>query len=187
MSTAAYHWTLYWPGLSRLWLRGDGWAFLTAVLFGLVVNFLLVTTFVWPRLLGSAPLTQVFNSLGWFAVLCFWGVCMYDTKRLLPRLLPGAESRGDDTLFSRAQTEYLQGDWYAAEKRLIKLLREAPRDADAHLLLAGVYRRSRRNTEAENQLRFLEHLEGGGKWLFEIDEERRRLAQNAQPTDDTQE
>ena len=187
MAAASHQWTVFWPGLSRLWLRGEGSGLLAAVLFGLVVNSLLITTFVWPRLLGTEGTTQVFNLLGWFAVLCFWGVSVVSTWRLLPRLLPGADSRGDDALFMRAQHEYLKGHWFEAEKLLLKLLEQSPRDADALVILAGLYRRTERYEEAERQLILLEHLEGGGKWLFEIDTERRLLAQNREQADDEQE
>jgi tetratricopeptide (TPR) repeat protein len=184
MSLASYKWTVFWPGLAQLWLRGEGAGFLKALLFGIFVNLLLITTFAWPHLLGSANTTQVFNVLGWLVVLCFWGVSVVSTWRRLPRLLPGADSRGDDALLSQAQHAYLKGNWYDTEKILLRLLEDSPRDADAHLFLATLYRRTRRYEEAEQHLQLLERLQGGGKWLFEIDEERRLLAQNREQADD---
>jgi hypothetical protein len=44
--------TMAWPGRARLWLRG-GWTDLgLAVAFAAVLNFALVTTFIWPQLLS---------------------------------------------------------------------------------------------------------------------------------------
>jgi tetratricopeptide (TPR) repeat protein len=171
-----YAWTLCWPGLARLWLRGQWQGLGIALLFGSLLNGLIVTTFLWPRVIGSEAGSAVFNVLGWFVVVCFWGASFWTTWRFLPRWQPGAETRGDDALFLRAQTQYLQGHWYDAEQLLERLLRDAPRDADAHLLLAGLYRHTQRYEEARQRLALIEHLEHGARWLFEIDEERRRLA-----------
>ena len=169
-------WTLCWPGLARLWLRGE-WAGLgIALLFASLLNGLIVTTFLWPRAIGSEAGAAVLNIVGWFVVVCFWGASFWTTWRLLPRWRPGAEARGDDALFMRAQTEYLQGHWYDAEQLLQQLLDDAPRDAEAHLLLAGLYRHTQRYEEAKQRLNLVERLDGGGRWLFEIDEERRRIA-----------
>lgn len=169
-------WTLAWPGLARLWLRGQWQGLGTAALFAGLLNGLIITTFLWPRLVGSEQAAVVFNVLGWFVVVCFWGASFWTTWHHLPRWRPGADARGDDALFLRAQNEYLQGHWYDAEQLLARLLQDAPRDADAHLLLATLYRHTRRYEEARKRLALIERLEHGGRWLFEIDEERRRLA-----------
>lgn len=174
---APYAWTVLWPGLAQLWLRGQWSGLLVAVAFAAAVNVLLTTTFLWPGVIGSDGAALVFNSVGIVAVLCFWGASVVSTWRRLPRLQPGADARGDDALFLRAQTEYLRGHWYEAEKLLLGLLQDSPRDADAHLLLATLYRHTRRYDEAQARLTLLQGLEGAAKWLFEIDEERRRIAE----------
>lgn len=174
--TARAAWTLLWPGLARLWLRGQWQGLVIAVGFGVALNTLLVTTFLWPRLIGGATEGAIFNGTLGCMVLCFWGASVYKTWHLLPRLASGADTRGDDALFLRAQTEYLRGNWYDAEKLLGRLLSESPRDADAQLLLASLYRQTSRFDEARKTLAHLERLDGGGKWLFEIHEERRRLS-----------
>lgn len=184
MTATSYRWTVLWPGLAGLWLRGQGGGLATALAFAVVVNILLITTFLWPRLLGTVGSTTVFNFLGWFAVLCFWGVSLHSAWRRLPRLLPGADARGDDALLVQAQHAYLKGHWYDAEKHLRRLLDDSPRDVDACLMLTGVYRRTQRLAEAEQLLQLVECMPGCGKWLFEIDQERRLLAQNRQQADD---
>jgi tetratricopeptide (TPR) repeat protein len=169
-------WTLVWPGLARLWLRGQWQGLGIAVLFAGLLNGLIVTTFLWPRTIGNEQSAVVLNIVGWFVVVCFWGASFWTTWHHLPRWRPGADARGDDALFLQAQTEYLQGHWYDAEQLLTRMLSDSPRDADAHLLLAALYRHTRRYQEARQRLDLIERLEHGARWLFEIDEERRRLA-----------
>ncbi len=171
-----YAWTVLWPGLARLWLRGHWPGLATALLFGGLLNGLIVTTFLWPRIIGSDGAAAMVNVVGWFVVLCFWGASAWTSWRLLPRLQPGADARGDDALFLQAQHEYLRGNWYGAEQLLQRLLADSPRDADAHLLLSTLYRHTRRYDDAQKVLDFLLRIDGGAKWLFEIREEHRRIA-----------
>jgi hypothetical protein len=67
------------------------------------------------------------------------------------------------------------------------MLSDAPRDVDAHLLLAALYRHTRRYEEARQRLDLIERLEHGARWLFEIDEERRRVADLVAQGDDARE
>ncbi len=180
-----YAWTVLWPGLSRLWLRGQWRGLAIAIGFALLLNGLIITTFLWPRIIGTEHAAVVVNSLGWFVVLCFWGASTWTAWHLLPRLQPGADVRGDDALFLEAQHEYLKGNWYGAEQRLQRMLIDSPRDADAHLLLATLYRHTRRYDEARRVLDFLLRIDGGAKWLFEIGEEHRRIVlQQERETED---
>jgi hypothetical protein len=183
----SYAWTVAWPGLARLWLRGD-WAGLgTAMLFAAVVNGAIVTTCLWPALVGLEGPSVVFSAAVWMTVLCFWGASCWSSWRALPRLQPGGDARGDDALFLKAQTEYLRGHWYDAEQLLQRMLQEAPRDAEAHLLLATLYRHTERWEEARQRLRVVERLQGGSRWLFEVAEEERRLNLAMERADDERE
>lgn len=56
-----------WPGLSRLWLRGHGPSLLIAVGFSILLNLALVSTFLWPALLGEA-----FPALAWPVIGLVW-------------------------------------------------------------------------------------------------------------------
>ena len=47
--------------------------------------------------------------------------------------------------------EYLRGNWLEAESLLQRLIRESARDFDVHLLLATLYRRTRRYDEASSR------------------------------------
>jgi tetratricopeptide (TPR) repeat protein len=184
MEVAGYRWTVLWPGLARLWLRGDAGSFLIAVTFAAIVNTLLISTFVWPAMFGSLAQTWVINVLGWLTVLCLWGVSLVTSWKSLPRWLPGADTRGDERLLQRAQTAYLKGHWFDAERLIVEMLQLSPRDPDARLMLAALYRRTLRYDDARQQLDLLERLEGGRKWIFEIDQERRLLAQIEEQAED---
>ena len=52
-----------WPGLPRLWLRGDWLSLGAAVAFGAALNLVLVSSFVWPELLPTSLVI-----LGWLSL-----------------------------------------------------------------------------------------------------------------------
>ena len=74
-----------------------------------------------------------------------------------------------------AQQHYLQGNWFEAECCLNILLKKNPRDIEAMLMLATLYRHKERYDEAENLLRELDRLEDAIPWKFEIRSEKRKL------------
>ena len=78
-------------------------------------------------------------------------------------------------LFRRAQAEYLQEDYFQAEATLAELLEANPRDAEGRLLLATLFRHTKRYDEAEDQLRQLTRFETAARWHIEITGERARL------------
>ena len=159
-----------WPGLPRLWLRGDWLGLLAAAAFALVVNATLLSTFVWLEWLPAA-----WSWAAWSITVGSWTVSAVWAYRRLPALLepPNDESVGD--LFAQAQSEYLQGDWYRAETLLGRLIRQNADDVDARLMLATLYRHTRRIGEARNQLRRIQRFEWSAKWNEEIRREWKRL------------
>jgi tetratricopeptide (TPR) repeat protein len=170
-----------WPGLPRLWMRGDWAALATAVAFGVVFNLVLVTSFIWPELLPPS-----LNWSGWILVGVVWLASVIHACRALPHLResPQVDDRG---LFIQAQAEYLRGHWFEAETLLRQLLRYCRQDVDVLLMLATLYRRTRRYDEAAKQLDQLERLDGACKWRWEIDQERSTLKQIAASTEDKDE
>jgi len=162
-----------WPGLPRLWIRGDWVALATAVAFGAALNLALVSSFVWPELLPPA-----FNLIGWFILGTVWLASVFQAYRSLPHLRepPRVDDRG---LFIQAQAEYLRGHWFEAETLLRQLLRHCSRDVDVLLMLATLYRRTRRYDEAGKQLDRLDRLDEAHKWRWEIAQERGTLKRQA--------
>jgi len=89
----------------------------------------------------------------------------------------------EEHLLIKAQTEYLQGDWYEAEKSLLLMLQEQPLDADARIMLASLYRHTKRPDLARRELKRLRQQEPTGKWQMEIEHELQRLDRSEEVDD----
>jgi len=185
-----------WPGLANLWLRGSWSALAFAIGFSIVVNLALVSTFVWPALLG-----ETFPIAVWPMILFVWSISVMISGRMVPAWsvppVPSWELERDvrdekkaeettkdsadldihatHTLFNRAQTEYLKGHWTEAESLLRRRLATAERDVEARLMLATLLRRTRRMQPALEQLREMERFDESVHWEFEIRRERELL------------
>jgi len=165
-----------WPGLPRLWIRGDWGALAIAVAFGAALNLVLVSSFIWPELLPPS-----LNLIGWLILGTVWLASVFQAYRTLPDLRepPRVDDRG---LFIQAQAEYLKGHWFEAETLLRQLLRHCSRDVDVLLMLATLYRRTGRYDEATKQLDRLDRLDEAPKWRWEIAQERGTLKRLAAST-----
>ena len=155
--------TCIWPGLTRLWLRGHWSGLAAAVGFSLLLNGALAAQFVSTHLLPPTWLWVL-----WGGVLAAWCVGVWRSAKHLLQLARQQPAKAEEDLFLRAQDEYLRGHWFEAESSLERLLRRCPEDPDAHLMLAGLYRHTRRFAEAERQLKRMQQLDGAGKWQLEI-------------------
>lgn len=170
-----------WPGLPGLWQRGHWPSLVLAVAFSLVLNFALVSTFVWPGMLNSVLIWAI-----WPIVLTAWFVFGWISWRH-SQVQPQISERSDEidaTLFIQAQTEYLTGDYTQAELLLHKQLKAYPRDVEARLLLASLYRRSNRTEKATEQLSSLQKLDERMPWEFEIQRERRLVGDQQSEADE---
>ena len=167
--------TCLWPGLAPLWWRGASLGLVEASAFALGLNLLLLATYVWPAWI-SAP----WPLLGWLALSLFWLVACWRSVRQLPTLVDNPPDAATEALFGAAQTQYLKGNWYDAEQLLRQLLVKRPRDVEAHLLLATLYRHDRRLDLARATLDKLERLDGAGRWWMEIANEKQRLVRLAE-------
>ncbi len=176
--------TCLWPGLPALWLRGQPRGLVVALVFAAIFNFALVATFLWPNWIGVAfPQNAVWSVIG-----VVWLAAVGRSLWRMPGLLSAEPTDlADEDLFRKAQTEYLKGHWVETESLLERMLRHHPEDPDARLMLATLYRHTKRADEAEQQLRKLQRQPGGGKWYLEIQHERKHLAhlgENAEFQDD---
>lgn len=169
-----------WPGLARLWLRGEWASLLLATGFSLLLNAAILTTFVWPEWLGPGFVSSIWPVLG-----LVWGVSLWGSWRQRAELFGGSPVATDesaakdpaayDRLFIEAQGEYLKGDWERARTLLERQLERFPRDAASRLLLATLLRRAGRLDEAEEQLIVLGKLDHAAPWLQEIGAEQRLI------------
>ena len=163
--------TYFWPGLPQLWCRGMWTGLVLAVGFGVLVDLVLLASFVWVELLSPFHVR-----LGWLAVGSLWGVSvMLSIVAGLPKPVPRMSST--EGLFREALNEYLQGSWFEAEMTLGRMLRLDPRDIEGRLLLATMLRHSGRYGEALEQLDRLERLRNAQNWSQEIAAERREIVQ----------
>jgi thioredoxin-like negative regulator of GroEL len=139
--------------------------------FGVLLNGLLLASFVWVELLSPGMLRAAWFVTGglWLASAVTsawygWGVA--------PRRANSAEA-----MFREALGEYLQGKWFEAERILGRLLDTQPRDIEARLMLATLLRHNARFGEAAEQLARLELLQSAQTWAREIDVEKQAIAE----------
>ena len=161
---------LLWPGLASLWLRGSGRGLAAAAAFGGLLNFALISTFVWPQLLSRGLAPWVVPAAAWVLVLWFWIVAARSAAKFLAQEAARRTPPDDDAnrLLVQAQTEYLKGHLSQAENLLTQLLETHPGDAEARLLLATLCRRMGRKEDAENHLKELIELPQAAAWRMEI-------------------
>ena len=162
-----------WPGLARLWYRGQWSGLALAIGFSILLNTALVASFLWPWYLG-----ELFPFVAWPTLFLGWFFSARESYAKLPDLMSGGsvgesnESELSATLFNQAQREYLKGHWEEARLLLNRRLAIQPRDMESRLLLATTFRRSSQFVDALRQLELMERFDESVKWLFEINRER---------------
>jgi hypothetical protein len=151
-----------------------------AIGFTALANLLAATTLVWSEWLPGRVRWIALGVLSaiWLAA---WIEGRADWRRWLSELsedetTPPVDAAGQsDAWYRDAQAAYLGGDWVSAEKTLVKLLKQDPRDAEARLMLATLWRHEGRIEPASRELDRLERLETAAPWEFEIACERERI------------
>ncbi|MEE2825837.1 MAG: hypothetical protein VYE64_04335 [Planctomycetota bacterium] len=176
-----------WPGLAPLWLRGSWSSLALAVGFSVLLNIALVATFAWPTLLGDS-----FPAVAWPLIFVIWVCSSVVSCRMVgswvdpPVMAAEAKvvEKGDffqekqpDTLFNRAQGEYLKGNWSEVERLLKGRLKQKDRDVESRLLLATLYRHTGRPELARVELDSLKRFDESVHWDFEISNEYERIIQ----------
>lgn len=168
----------YWPGLARLWLRGDWTALVVACGFTALFNLAVISSFIWPELLGPRFPSLIWPILALVWLISYWmSADHWDETAVAVPAIPENLSERLDTLFIRAQEEYLKGDWAVTEQLLHEQLRLWPRDAEARLLLATLMRHRQRWDEAMEQLDCLARFDESIPWQLEMARERTWIEQ----------
>lgn len=157
------------PGLPQLWRQGEWWGLALAGTFALSLNLALLSSFVWSELLSPVAVATC-----WVVAALLWvGGYWLSLKQGFWREAVNEPAEPD--LFAEVQVEYLRGNWYQAEALCRTLLSRDDHDAEAHLVMSGVLRRTGRVREARRQLSLLATLETADRWRFEIASELRKL------------
>ena len=160
----------FWPGYDGL-TRYGRWTFLfIALAFAMVLNAFIVLNFYWTNWLTPGQRNGFLVALvvAWIVLRLAAGA----KRRVIE-----AEQTADATenKFSVARDQYLRGNWYEAEHLLLGLLAKNPRDVEALLLQATLYRRTERSDEATAVLDRLQLIEDSDCWFLEIEMERRLI------------
>jgi hypothetical protein len=152
-----------------------------AVGFGLVGQLWFVSAVVWNEMLDPVGV----RGLGviWIGA---WVIGIATNRRWLSRYRHPVIDEADGDLFPSALTEYLQGNWFAAEQKCRDLIARRRDDVEARLLLATTFRQVGRTAEARAELDGLAKIEGSAKWTLEIADERLRLEEESDETDEAE-
>ncbi len=191
--------TCFWPGLSRLWIKGHWSGLFASLLFAGLLNLAIASRFIWPELLPPVLALSL-----WAGVAGFWIHGFFQSWRQMPLLTASQPVRRvaggrdgneeqtedevltdghDEDLFESAQQEYLKQNWYEAETLLRKLLQACESDIHARLMLAALYRHNGRREEAEVELKRASRSEASQEWDFEI-KQQQMLLKNASLVDE---
>lgn len=160
----------YWPGYPGL-VRYGRWAFLAVTLvFALALNLLLILNFFWTEYL-TTPQRGVLL----LAFLLLWGALYGIAAQLARRVdaVEHADTKSDG--FREATLQYLRGNWFETQCCLNMLLRKNPRDVEALLMLATLFRHTRRPEDAWAVHKKLDMLEDAAAWQYEIAREKHLL------------
>ena len=171
-------WMRYaWPGLPQLWLRCAASGLVLALGCAVVLNLLLVSSFVWEDLLSAQA-----KAAGWVLVFGIWVAAGVGSYCRRSRPADDAVPQREGPVFAEALDEYLAGNWPKAEFVLRRLVRRDSRDVDARLMLATICRHTDRPAEAEARLDELTTFDRAEKWEMEIRRERELLARRRDET-----
>lgn len=162
--------TYLWPGLPQICREGAWSGLATAIGFAALVNLGLSASLLWSELFVSGV-----RNLVWVAVVVVWGVSAAISYRRSSRLPSQSNYHPARDTYGEALDHYLKGNWFESEHLLQGLLANNPRDLDARLMLATLFRRTDRGHEAGRQLDQLERFDGSEKWETEISRERKLL------------
>ena len=164
------------PGLSGLISYGRWTHLVITGIFTLFLNTVLILNFYWTSLLPESWYKWTYISLG-VAWLVLSAMSSAFSKRFeSTRLL---DSHGE--LYLEVLNHYLKGEWEKTECCAKAILRYNPNDVEVLLLLATLYRHTRRLDLAQETLTRLQLLEMSDKWYFEIYSEKMFLNELLSP------
>ncbi len=111
----------------------------------------------------------------WLTAFIAWVVETARSQWNFASLIQTSKPLEPNDIFMQAQTDYLQGNYFDAEQKLLQVLSEFPRDAECQLLLVSVLRHTQRYQAALRRLAILESWDSAARWRYEIAEERKLI------------
>jgi len=159
--------TCFWPGLAPMWVRGSGFGLLVALLFSVLINTCIITSFVWTEWLNPS-----LQSFLWILTSGIYFGSTIASGYWLRQQESDVRLARTQGLYEKGVSEYLQGNWYSTETILTELLNRDPYDLEAMLMIACLYRRTERFAEGFRYLDRCQSCDTQEKWTFEIDTER---------------
>lgn len=162
MATLRYL-TILWPGLPWVWLRGSLGGIVLALAFAVTLDVAMITTWIWTDLVDLP-----FKIAAWAGTAAIWLLGTASALSAFPPPIPTGLDPAHDARFAQARDAYLARDWVGAEHRLRDLLRDAPTDGEAQLLLGTLLRRAGRLPEARAALEALARSDAGLPWRAAI-------------------
>jgi tetratricopeptide (TPR) repeat protein len=168
-----------WPGLPQLWYGGLWSGLALAVGSAVLLNVLLLATFVWVELLSPSYLRYA-----WLGTGALWIGAAATSAWFGWGGLSGRTTSAEG-MFREALHEYLKGNWFETERLLGQLLHSYPRDVEARLMLATLLRHTGRYPEALDHLGRLELLQSASLWAMEIAAEKAWIAEAKQQEPDS--
>ena len=182
-------WIAYtWPGLPWIWQQGSWVGLAIALGAAGLLNLALLAVFGYSELVAPNVRMGLWAAVGAVWVVCAAGSYVGTRRRATQRRKKGRheetrqvavlEITNDQATFSQATEQYLKGDWFEAERLWRLLLKANPRDIEARLMLATLYRHTKRWDEAAAHLATLERFEGAEAWNLEIRRERELLLES---------
>jgi hypothetical protein len=160
----------YWPGLASAWHRGNTTSLAVALLACWFFIWLLLASFVWPQWMP----VYVVRSL-WLTGVGGWIVASARSHWTFSSLIQASKPLVPDDEYMQAQSEYLTGNYFEAEEKLLRILHDYPRDAESQLLLIGVLRHTQRFQAAMRRISALESWDSAARWTYEISSEKRLI------------
>ncbi len=163
-----------WPGLEYLIRHGSFRAWLAAMFYALFALAVLCATLLWDEILAPGPRTVL---LILFVVV--WTVGLIVSQRFETAYLQEQAQRRKDAVvldtLPLAQTEFLQQNFFEAERLLRERLERFPEDVATRFFLISVLKSQRRIEEARKQLDILEENPQLGLWRLDLPHEREVL------------
>lgn len=157
-----------WPGALGAWKHGDIRSVLIAISFGLLLSIGWTATTIWPLWLSPWRLGLLWS----IAVIVAGLSVVHNAARGLLRA-PTLRSGCPDAALVEAQSLYLQASYFEAEQLIAPYCRPGGFDAEAAILMASIFRRTGRYSQALSILDELSLRDCGLLWVEEIEWEKK--------------